>query len=155
MKHLLCILCPLSRTRPINWDSGNVASHCWNLKTRGESISFVDVCNLSDVLFTELDRCFEILFSTLCKENAYTFASGEESIELAVLYLRCCVKIITLLLPNQDLVLEKAKTLFSILSRLIRATYGGSVFTPDDHRRTFLCAGLEVNLDESVDHFCF
>ncbi|CAH8318077.1 unnamed protein product [Eruca vesicaria subsp. sativa] len=158
LKHLLCILSKLSSTQPINWDSCDVASHNWNLKSSGEqveSISFVDVCNLSDVLFMELDNSFESLFSTLRKKNAescYTFASSEEErTELAILYLRCCLKIITLLFPNQDLVLKKAKTLVSVLSGLVSATYGGSssfVFTHDESRRTFLCTGLEVFIDE-------
>lgn len=152
LKHLLYILGPLSRTPPINWDSGNVASHYWNIKSNGgESIEFVDVCDLSDVLFTELDRIFEILFSALCKENngesCCTFASGEEeSVELAMLFLRCCMKIITLLLPDEhDMALEKAKTLLSVLSGLICATYGGD--SSDESRRTFVFTGLEVNLD--------
>lgn len=140
LKHLLCILGKLSSTQLINWDSGNVASRYWNLKSSGESVSFVDVCGLSDVLFTELDRSFEIL---LRKETCYTFASGEESIELAILYLRCCMKIITLLLPGHDMALENAKTLLSILSGLISATYEGTS-SSDETRRTFLCTGLEV-----------
>ena len=86
LKNLLCILGKLSSTQLINWDSVNVASHYWNLKSSGESVSFVDVCDLSDVLFTELDRSFKSMFSTLRKESCYTFASGEESIELAILY---------------------------------------------------------------------
>ncbi|CAN7071972.1 unnamed protein product [Brassica oleracea var. botrytis] len=147
LKNLLCILGKLSSTQPINWDSVNVASHYWNLKSSGESVSFVDVCSLSDVLFTELDRSFKCMFSTLSKESCYTFASGEESIELAILYLRCCMRIITLLLPGHDMALEKAKALLSILSGLISATYEGTS-SSDETRRTFLCTGLEVFIDE-------
>ncbi|KAF8114569.1 hypothetical protein N665_0036s0095 [Sinapis alba] len=148
LKRLLYILGKLSSTQSINWDSCDVASHCWYLKSSGEeSISFVDVCNLCDVLFTELDRSFE---SLLFKENAettcYTFASREESIELAILLLRCCMKIITLLLLEQYMALEEAKTLLSILSGLISATYEGG--THDESRRAFLCTGLEVFMDE-------
>lgn len=126
-------------------------------------INFEDVCYLSDVLFTELDRSFANLFSTLFKQKAETcptFESTEDSIELATLFLRCCMKIMTLLMPKQELVLEKAKTLISILSRLIRARNGDCsfVFTHDgslDPCHTFLCTGLEVNLDKILDHFIY
>lgn len=119
-----------------------------------EVINFEDVCNLSDVLFTELDRCLESLFSSLFKQKAETcptFANAEESVELATLFLRCCLKVMALLLPKQELVLEKAQTLLSILSRLIHAKNEDCsfVFTHDgllDHRYTFLCTGLEVML---------
>lgn len=125
-----------------------------------ELINFEDVCNLSHVLFTELDRCFENLFSTLFKHNAETcptFATTEESIGLAILFLRCCLKIMTLLMPNQEVVLEKGKTLLSILSRLIRSTNGDCSFVishdePLDPRYTFLWEGLEVNFDKFVDN---
>ena len=53
------------------------------------------------------------------------------------------MRIITLLLPGHDMALENAKTLLSILSGLISATYEGTS-SSDETRRTFLCTGLEV-----------
>jgi len=118
-------------------------------------INFDDVCFLSDVLFTELDRSLESLFATLFKQKAETcptFESTEDSIELASLFLKCCMKIMSLLVAKQELVLEKAKTLLSILGRLIRARNGDCsfVFTHDgslDPRHTFLCTGIEVKVN--------
>ncbi|ESQ54520.1 hypothetical protein EUTSA_v10024534mg [Eutrema salsugineum] len=158
-KRLLFTLSHLSFAQPVNWETCDVASRFWNIKLSGEQvelISFEDVCNLSDVLFTELDRIFESLHSTLFKQNGETcptFAISEERIELAVLFLRCCMKIMTLLLPKQELVLEKAKTLLSILSRLIHATNGDCSFVIAhdgslDPRHAFLWRGLEAFMDE-------
>ncbi|CAL9227071.1 unnamed protein product [Arabidopsis halleri] len=159
LKRLLCLLGPLSLTQPTNWENCDVASHYWNIKFSGEQvelISFEDVCYLSDVLFTELDRSFENLFATLFNQKAEacpTFESTEDSIELATLFLKCCMKIMTLLVPKQELVLEKAKTLLSILGRLVCARNGDCsfVFTHDgsfDPRHTFLCTEIEVFMDE-------
>ncbi|KAL9819033.1 hypothetical protein AtNW77_Chr4g0305231 [Arabidopsis thaliana] len=159
LKRLLCLLGPLSLTQPTNWENCDIASHHWNIKFRGEKvdlINFDDVCFLSDVLFTELDRSLESLFATLFKQKAETcptFESTEDSIELASLFLKCCMKIMSLLVAKQELVLEKAKTLLSILGRLIRARNGDCsfVFTHDgslDPRHTFLCTGIEVFMDE-------
>ncbi|CAA0396692.1 unnamed protein product [Arabidopsis thaliana] len=159
LKRLLCLLGPLSLTQPTNWENCDIASHHWNIKFRGEKvdlINFDDVCFLSDVLFTELDRSLESLFATLFKQKAETcptFESTEDSIELGSLFLKCCMKIMSLLVAKQELVLEKAKTLLSILGRLIRGRNGDCsfVFTHDgslDPRHTFLCTGIEVFMDE-------
>ncbi|CAH2059985.1 unnamed protein product [Thlaspi arvense] len=99
LRRLLYILGQLSLTQPISWE---VASHYWNIE-QVELIKFDDVCNLSDALFTELDTSFENIFSTLLKGNAETCPTSA-AVELAILFLRCCVKIVTLLLPRQDLV---------------------------------------------------
>ncbi|CAA7039682.1 unnamed protein product [Microthlaspi erraticum] len=159
LNRLLYILGHFASTQPVNWENCDIASHQWSIKLSGdqvELINFEDVCNLSHVLFTELDRSFENLFSTLFKQNAETcptFATTEESIGLANLFLRCCMKMVTLLMPKQELVLEKGRTLLSILSRLIRSTNGDCSFVttherPLDPRRTFLWEGLEVFMDE-------
>ncbi|XP_010433355.1 PREDICTED: uncharacterized protein LOC104717483 [Camelina sativa] len=121
LEHLLYLLL----TQPTNGDNCDIASHCWNIKLSGEQverISFEDVCYLSDVLFRELGRSFEFLFSTLFKRKAETCCPNEESIRLATLFLRCCMKIMAFLLPKPELVLEKAKTVHLILSGLVRAS---------------------------------
>ncbi|VVB11341.1 unnamed protein product [Arabis nemorensis] len=159
LKRLVYLLGHLSLTQPLIWENCDGASHSWEIKFIGEQvevINFEDVCNLSAILFTELDKSFENLFSALFKHKAETcptFANAEESVELATLFLRCCLKVMALLMPKQDLVLEKSQTLLSILSRLIRAKNEDCsfVFTHDrllDPRYTFLCTGLEVFIDE-------
>lgn len=166
LKRVVYLLGHLSLTQPVNWDNCDVASHSWEIKFSGEQvelINFEDVCNLSDVLFTELDGSFENLFSTLFKQKAQTcptYAHTEESVELATLFLRCCLKIMTFLMPKQELVLEKAKTLLSILTGIIRAKNGDCSFVymhdgPLDPCYTFLCTGLEVILDQFVHHCRF
>ncbi|XP_010448124.1 PREDICTED: uncharacterized protein LOC104730625 [Camelina sativa] len=156
LERLLYFLGHSSLTQPTNSENCDIASHCWNIKLSGEQvewISFEDVCYLSDVLFRELDRSFEFLFSTLFKRKAETCCPTEESIRLATLFLRCCLKIMALLLPKPELVLEKAKTVHLILSGLVRVSNEDCsfVYTHDgllDPRHTFLCTWIEVFMDE-------
>ncbi|CAH2077772.1 unnamed protein product [Thlaspi arvense] len=146
LRRLLYILNQLSLAQPINWED-----FC---EEQVKLINFEDVCNLSDVLFTELDRSFQNIFSTLSKRKDETCPTcTEETVELAILFLSCCLKIITLLFHKQDLALEKAKALRSILSRLIRATDGDCSFVSAndgslDPLHAFLWKGLEVFMNE-------
>ncbi|EOA18202.1 hypothetical protein CARUB_v10006686mg [Capsella rubella] len=154
LQRLLYLLGHLSLTQQINWENCDIASHDWNIKLSGkqvELINFEDICHLSDVLFTELDRSFENLFSTLFKRKAETcptFASREESIELATLFLRCCMKIMTLLIPKQELVFEKAKSVLSVLSGLVHARNMDCSVVGTHDGNIFLCSWIEVFMDE-------
>ncbi|CAN8230300.1 unnamed protein product [Cochlearia groenlandica] len=156
---LLGILGRLPLTKQIDGNNFDVISRYLSIKFNEEKVELIsleDVYHLSDVMFTELNKTFENLFSALCKQKAETcpkFVGEGESIELATLLLRCCVKILALLLHKQEVPLEKAKTLLTILSRLIRASEEGCSIVikhdgPLDPRRTFLCSWLEVFIDE-------
>ncbi|KFK29269.1 hypothetical protein AALP_AA7G111300 [Arabis alpina] len=153
LKRLVYLVGHLSATQPVNWENCDTASHSWEIGEQVELINFEHVCNLSHVLFSELDTSFQNLFSSLFKHKAETHAITLESVEVATLFLRCCLKMMTLLMPKQELLLDKAKTLLSILTGLIRAKNEDSSFAlthhgPLDPRYTFLSSGLEVFIDE-------
>ncbi|XP_030546168.1 uncharacterized protein LOC115752213 isoform X2 [Rhodamnia argentea] len=92
-----------------------------------------DIRKLSEILYKELcERCQQ-LFSALpeisiSQKHARTLSTSKlwNIAEELTLLLRCCLSVLTLLSFDQNLILEKAQVLLSILSKLISFTSSGN-----------------------------
>lgn len=92
-----------------------------------------DIRKLSEILYEELCERSQQLFSALqeistSQKHARTLSSSKlwNNVEEPTLLLRCCLSVITLLSFDQNLILEKARVLLSILSKLISFTSSGN-----------------------------
>ncbi|PIN05597.1 hypothetical protein CDL12_21860 [Handroanthus impetiginosus] len=91
----------------------------------GIKVTFGDICELSNMLFKELKGKFEKLFSNLCGTSANkdvgesSFGlSLSDAIEVINLLFRCCILLLTLLVGQQKLILDKGLILLRILRKL-------------------------------------
>lgn len=85
-----------------------------------------DICKLSEILYEALCERSQQLFSSLqeisiSQKHARTLSTPKlwKNAEELTLLLRCCLSVLTLLSFDQNLILEKARVLLSILSKLI------------------------------------
>lgn len=111
---------------------------CFSLRTLDSScpvnvIPQEDICKLSEILYEELRERSHQLFSALreisiSQKHARTLSSSKlwNNVEDLPLLLRCCSSVLTLLSFDQNLILEKARVLLSILSKLISFTSSGN-----------------------------
>lgn len=100
-------------------DSGLEIGH------NGIKLTFADICELSNVLFRQLEERFGPLFSNLCGISAdedpgeSSSSSGLfEAVEVVNLLFRCCMLLLILLESSQGLLLEKWLILLKILRKL-------------------------------------
>ncbi|KAL7097073.1 hypothetical protein ACP275_10G119900 [Erythranthe tilingii] len=100
-------------------------------------LTFADINELSNALFTHLEEKFERLFSNLCAdENLRESISDSgffDAVEVVNLLFRCCMVVLTLLEPSQKLILEKWPILLRILRKssshhLVEKTGGSNTF---------------------------
>ncbi|KAL7156130.1 hypothetical protein ABFS83_03G122300 [Erythranthe nasuta] len=87
----------------------------------GIKLTFADINELSNVLFTHLEEKFERLFSNLCADKDLRESSSNsglfDAVEVVNLLFRCCMLVLTLLEPSQNLILEKLPILLGILRK--------------------------------------
>ncbi|XP_051136888.1 uncharacterized protein LOC127255421 [Andrographis paniculata] len=108
------------------WVVKNAAgSHDFELSicNGGITASFQSILELSNVLFKELDERFEQFLKyysiSVSKDWERTSYSGIfDSFEVTVLLFRNCMLLLSLLEPQQNLILEKGEILFRILRKL-------------------------------------
>ncbi|XAR57459.1 hypothetical protein NMG60_11025612 [Bertholletia excelsa] len=89
------------------------------------SVSFEDLCSLSDILFKELPEMFKQFISTM-RDVSTSGAQGPKSLHLNTLetaeqlnlLLRCCMVMLNLLVSDQHRLLDNGQILLSILGKL-------------------------------------
>ncbi|KAL2513304.1 hypothetical protein Adt_18904 [Abeliophyllum distichum] len=90
----------------------------------GIKVAFGDVCTLSDVLFKEITERFKhslALCENFANKNLGEVSSHSyllDAAEIVNLLLRCCIVLLTLLVVEQNLLLEKGLVLFRVLRQL-------------------------------------
>lgn len=127
MKNLYGIIVELSSNA--QWEVKSAeGSHEFDLEISHEGIklTFGDICELSNVLFRELEERFEQLFSKLSGVSAAEDLgeSGSsldlfDAVEVLNLLFRCCMSLLALLAAQQNLIFGKGSILLEILKRLM------------------------------------
>ncbi|KAI3464354.1 hypothetical protein Pfo_021017 [Paulownia fortunei] len=126
LKNLYCLLGHLSSNA--QWSvKYAVGSHDFDLEIchDGIKVTFGDICELSNVLFKELEERCEQLYSNLCGISANKDLGESSSslglfdaVEVMNLLFRCCMLLLTLIAAQQNLILEKGLILLRILRKL-------------------------------------
>ncbi|KAL3845643.1 hypothetical protein ACJIZ3_003046 [Penstemon smallii] len=126
LKNLYCLLVRLSTEAQWSFKFA-VGSHDFDLEMchDGIKVAFGDICELSNVLFKELEERFEQCFSSLCDLSANkdirecsSNLGLYDTVEVVKLLLRCCMILLNLLAGKLSLVLEKRQILLNILRKL-------------------------------------
>ncbi|KAG8378463.1 hypothetical protein BUALT_Bualt08G0139800 [Buddleja alternifolia] len=96
-----------------------VGSHDFDLEIchDGIKVTIGDICELSNILFKELEERFEQFVATACGESS-SHIGLFDAVEVMNLLFRCCMLILTLLAAKQNLLLEKGPILLGILKKL-------------------------------------
>ncbi|KAL9154411.1 hypothetical protein ABFS82_10G112100 [Erythranthe guttata] len=102
-------------------------------------LTFADINELSNALFTHLEEKFERLFSNLCadenlRESIISDSGFFDAVEVVNLLFRCCMVVLTLLEPSQKLILEK----WPILARILRKSNSHHLVEKTGGRNTFV-----------------
>lgn len=127
LNNLYGILVKLSSTAQWKVKSAE-GSHEFDLEISHEGIklTFGDICELSNVLFQELEERFEQLLSKLSGVSAAEDLGESSSIldlfdavEVLNLLFRCCMLLLALLAAQQNLIFEKGTILIKILRKLM------------------------------------
>lgn len=127
LNNLYGILVKLSSTAQWKVKSAE-GSHEFDLEISHEGIklTFGDICELSNVLFQELEERFEQLLSKLSGVSAAEDLGESSSIldlfdavEVLSLLFRCCMLLLVLLAAQQNLIFEKGTILIKILRKLM------------------------------------
>ncbi|GFP81402.1 hypothetical protein PHJA_000283500 [Phtheirospermum japonicum] len=102
----------------------SVSSHNFDLEMchDGIKLTFIDISELSNILFKQLDEKFEQIFSNLSRNYDIGESSSNlglfDAVEIMNSLFRCCLMLLTLLGAQQNLVLEKGLILLRIVRKL-------------------------------------
>ncbi|KAK3229953.1 hypothetical protein Dsin_001834 [Dipteronia sinensis] len=139
----------------------------------GLTVKFKEIRDLSDILFEQLDSRFKQIYDAFedvsanqANGQAVSHSNSWASFEELILILRCCMVILSLLIPDQ--LMEKGQVLLSVLRRLINSSnadddcctvpiaegFASSICSsgPSDPTPKHNCALLQVFADELLMH---
>ncbi|KAK1582693.1 hypothetical protein Q3G72_017398 [Acer saccharum] len=136
----------------------------------GLTVKFKEICDLSDILFEQLDSRFKQIYDGFqdvsadqANRQAVSHSNSWASFEELIWILRCCMVILSLM-PDLSLLIEKGQILLSVLRRLISSSnadddcctapiaegFASSICSsrPSDPTPKHKCALLQVFADE-------
>ncbi|KAL5776367.1 hypothetical protein ACOSP7_009293 [Xanthoceras sorbifolium] len=135
LKSLYYLLTHFSSNEAMKKSNDGANLHYFDLEFNQNGLTgkFKEIHDLADILFEQLDSRFKRIYDAFrdvsadqANGQAVSHSNSWTSFEELFLILRCCMVILTLLVPDQSLLIEKGRVLLSLLRGLI------SSFNADD-----------------------